>query len=241
MKETLRWIGQAGFSLEIDGLKILIDPYLSYSIENTIQPDFIRMVPPDPRSLAERPDVLICTHPHQDHTDLETLKQVLDRPECTHILAPPAALSLIRTLGFSQHLPVALEVGVEYTVGPVTFRAVRACHGEPGSAVGIVLTWADRKLYCTGDTLYNAEIIQQVGPGVDLMLVCMNGVGGNMNIADAARFAKAIRPRTVLPMHWGMFEKATADPDAFIRLFAGSPVHTLRMEYEKEYFLPALL
>lgn len=241
MSDTLRWVGQAGFSLRLAGLNILIDPYLSYSIEHTIQPDFVRLLPPEPQSLAERPDVLVCTHPHQDHTDLETLKTVLDRPARTHILAPPAALALIRTLGFSQHLPVALEPGVEYTVGPVTFRAVRACHGEPGSAVGVVLAWGGRKLYCTGDTLYHPQILEQVGPGVDLLLVCMNGVGGNMNIADAARFAKALRPRTVLPMHWGMFEKATADPDAFLRLFEGSAIRAVRPVYEQPCELSELL
>ena len=39
----------------------------------------------------------------------------------------------------------------------------------------------------------------------------VNGVGNNMNMTDAARFAKRINAERTVPMHIGMFDEITAD------------------------------
>jgi len=39
----------------------------------------------------------------------------------------------------------------------------------------------------------------------------VNGVGNNMNMADAARFAERIQAKKVFPIHIGMFDSLTAE------------------------------
>ena len=39
----------------------------------------------------------------------------------------------------------------------------------------------------------------------------VNGVGNNMNMTDAARFAKRINAEWTVPIHIGMFDELTAD------------------------------
>ena len=62
------WIGQAGLLFDFDGVKIMIDPYLSDSVA-AVNPANKRRMPVDETLWDIRPDVLILTHDHLDHTD----------------------------------------------------------------------------------------------------------------------------------------------------------------------------
>jgi len=58
----LTWLGQAGFRLELDGLRVLVDPFLS--------DHKARLYPPPPRGAAVRNvDWVLVTHDHIDHFD----------------------------------------------------------------------------------------------------------------------------------------------------------------------------
>ena len=210
----ITWIGQAGFLIESDGNKILIDPYLSNSIE-AVNPDFKRLIPIKEEYLEIEPDVLICTHDHLDHTDPETLKHILKTEKPIDILASGLAWKHIRTLNFTQHNNLLFDVGTEITSHGILFKAVKAVHSDE-NAIGVIMECEGKKIYITGDTLYNEEIFKSLGE-IDLLFVCMNGFGNNMNIEDATRFAKKVYAKETIPMHWGMFEKATADPHLFIQ------------------------
>ena len=74
MKVT--WLGQAGLLFETDGKKIIVDPYLSNSVQK-IEPHNARRVAVDERFLKIKPDILLLTHNHLDHTDPETLPHFL--------------------------------------------------------------------------------------------------------------------------------------------------------------------
>ena len=62
------WLGQAGFLFRKDGFKIMVDPYLSNSVER-INPKNYRRVPVNESFFEIKPDVMIFTHNHLDHYD----------------------------------------------------------------------------------------------------------------------------------------------------------------------------
>ena len=74
---TVTWLGQGGLYFDFDGVKVIIDPYLSNSVYK-IQPQNNRRVEVDERFLKIKPDVLVLTHNHLDHTDPETLERFID-------------------------------------------------------------------------------------------------------------------------------------------------------------------
>ena len=57
----ITWLGQAGFLFQSDGLKIIIDPYLSDSVA-MIVPENKRRIPVNEKFLHINPDVIILTH-----------------------------------------------------------------------------------------------------------------------------------------------------------------------------------
>ena len=69
----ITWLGQAGLLFEVADKKILVDPYLSNSVAK-IQPQNYRRVQVDEDFLRIKPDIILLTHNHMDHTDTETLK-----------------------------------------------------------------------------------------------------------------------------------------------------------------------
>ena len=72
----ITWLGQAGLMFETCGKIIVVDPYLSDSVEK-IEPHNKRRVPVDENFLKIQPDVIVLTHNHLDHTDPDTLRHYL--------------------------------------------------------------------------------------------------------------------------------------------------------------------
>lgn len=72
----LTWLGQAGFYLSCENdLRIMIDPYLSDSLYLKNGESHRRMIPINEEYLNAAVDVLILTHAHGDHTELNRTEQ----------------------------------------------------------------------------------------------------------------------------------------------------------------------
>ena len=205
------WLGQAGFYIEVDGVKVLIDPYLSESCKKLNQENYRRM-PIDEGFFDITPDVIVLTHEHLDHTDPDTLEHYLGKEGKITVLASPGAWEKIRGFG-NGHNYVRFSRHTEWTVGGVRFTAVKAEHSsyEP---IGVIIEADGKKYYHTGDTLYNSEIFADIPDGIFAMMAVINGKGNNMNETDALRMAEKVAPKYFVPMHWGLHDDM--HPDAGI-------------------------
>jgi L-ascorbate metabolism protein UlaG (beta-lactamase superfamily) len=47
------------------------------------------------------------------------------------------------------------------------------------------------------------------------MITCINGNYGNLTPEEAAELTEAIKPKIVIPMHYGLFPGNTRDPKEF--------------------------
>lgn len=228
------WIGQNGLYFETGKLKIMVDPYLSDSIYELKGDYFRRMVPVEERFLGAPLDVLFLTHEHDDHTNLQTLYGILGKTHGIKVLAPRGAFNMLAPAYSYQHTVNLFDRGCEWTEKDVHFVSVRALHSDD-KAVGGIFHADGKTVYITGDTLYSREIVRDVsdilgtyGWGrIDYMFVCINGWGNNMNCADAARLTKAVNPRNVLPVHFGMFERFSEDPEKFVKAMSDSGINVI--------------
>ena len=201
MKVT--WLGQAGLMFETDGKTIIVDPYLSNSVEK-IEPHNKRRVAVDEKFLKVKPDVLVLTHNHIDHTDPETLVHYIGEDTSVVVLGPTNAYQTARGFKGIKNNYVLFNAGTRWTEGNVTFKAVSAEHSDP-TAIGFVLEAEGKKYYVTGDTLYNDRILAEIPSDIDYVFIPVNGRGNNMNFADAKEFCAKIGA-TVIPMHCGLFD-----------------------------------
>ena len=82
----ITWIGQAGLILKSQGKTVIVDPYLSDSVKK-VNPHNYRRVPVDTNLFGIKPDIIILTHNHMDHTDEETLRHYITQDSRVTVLA----------------------------------------------------------------------------------------------------------------------------------------------------------
>jgi len=206
------WLGQAGLLFETDGKTIIVDPYLSDSVEK-IEPLNRRRQPIDVRFLEMKPDIIVLTHNHLDHTDPETLQHYLKPDRDILVLASGNAYYNVRKQFGGRNNYVLFNRHTQWTQGAVTFRAVKAEHSDD-CAIGVILEAEGKKYYITGDTLYNSDIFSDLPDGIDYIFLPVNGKGNNMNMYDAARFCTQIGAVAV-PLHCGLFDSLDLNDFAY--------------------------
>lgn len=208
MAMKVTWLGQAGLYLQLGGLKIIIDPYLSDSV-GKIDPTKSRRVPIKESLFEIEPDVLAFTHDHLDHYDPESAQRFLGQDKGFLVLAPNGCWQKARALG-GKHNYVLFDAGTEWTQGDVKFTALPAVHSDP-YAIGILIEAEGKAVYVTGDTLYSKKLLKNLPDSVDVIFLPINGAGNNMNMTDAARLVTASKAKIAVPIHVGMMDELDAN------------------------------
>ncbi len=202
MKVT--YLGQAGLLFETNGLKIVVDPYLSDSVAK-VNPKNWRRVPVDERFLQIKPDVLICTHDHLDHLDPETLEHYFVPGAKMTVLASANGWAKLRQYGGDNNY-VLFDRHTEWTQNEVRFIAVKAVHSDV-TAIGVIIEAEGKRYYISGDTLYSRDLLEDLEGSFEAAFMPVNGVGNNMNMADAARLAGQLDAKYIVPVHVGLFDE----------------------------------
>lgn len=202
MKVT--WLGQAGLLFEKNGVKIMVDPYLSDCVKK-VEPKNYRRIPVNEDLFDISPDVMVFTHNHLDHYDPETAPRFINENTCVTVLAPSSVWTEARKLGGSNNY-VQFNRHTTWTQNGIKFTAVKAEHSDP-YAIGIIIDDGGKKYYITGDTLYNEEVFADIPNDIYAVFLPVNGVGNNMNMTDAKAFCERIAPKFAVPIHCGMFDE----------------------------------
>ena len=159
----LTYLGQAGLLFEKEGFKIMIDPYLSDSVEK-INPANYRRIPVNNRFFEISPDIMIFTHNHLDHYDPETVEKFITCDSSITVLAPQSVWSEVRKIGGKNNY-VLFNRHTQWSQNGFIFTAVKAEHSD-AFAIGVIIQDREKKYYITGDTLYNTEIFEDIPNGV---------------------------------------------------------------------------
>jgi L-ascorbate metabolism protein UlaG (beta-lactamase superfamily) len=211
---ALSWTGQAGFSFKDSrGFVYHIDPYLSNICSQ--YSGYHRMISAPVGSDQIKGNYFIFTHEHRDHLDTDSIPIIAESNPDSIFVGPPACISRLLELNISPHRLVTIKRNDSIDFGNMNIKAVLAVHTD--DSVGYVLSFGDIKVYITGDTVYTDELIKVADDHPDLMISCINGRLGCMNIADAVRLTSHIQPKIAIPMHIHMFLENSANPGEYIR------------------------
>jgi len=205
MKVT--YLGQAGLLFEKEDIKIMIDPYLSDSVFK-VNPKNKRRIPVDESFFSIKPNILIFTHDHLDHYDPETVPRFINEESKITVLGPGSVWEKVRNYKGNNNY-VLFNRRTTWTEYGIRFTAVKAEHSDAW-AIGVIIDDGGKKYYVTGDTLYNEEIFSDLPNDIYALFLPVNGVGNNMNMVDAANFAKRVDAKYTIPIHIGLFDELTA-------------------------------
>jgi L-ascorbate metabolism protein UlaG (beta-lactamase superfamily) len=196
----IRWIGHATVEVELDGVRLLTDPLLRRQITH-----LLRAVPLTAGKI-ESPDAVLLSHGHYDHFDRPSLLRL----QGTRLIAPRGLVRGLRGFDLTE-----VDEGDEVDVGGVVVRATHAEHegARPPRREGTALGYAilgSRRLFFAGDTdLFDS--MEGLVPELDLALIPIwgwgpsLGRGKHLDPAGAAEAVRRLRPRLVVPIHWGTY------------------------------------
>lgn len=178
----LRWFGLSMFQLETPGgKKIVFDPHA---------------VPEFGRAIVQA-DIVVCSHPHSDHTQLDAVENA-------------KAARVFQGVEPGKKGRPAEWKAVDEKVGPIRVRTVGLYHdAEDGLLRGknsAFIIEADGVTFChLGDLGHDLTPAQVKAIGkVDVLMVPVGGIY-TINGGGAKRAVAAIQPaRFVLPMHYGV-------------------------------------
>jgi L-ascorbate 6-phosphate lactonase len=215
-RAALWYLGQAGFVIRSDGLTVAIDPYLSDSVAK-VAPAFSRAlpVPIEPEDLCV--DLYLVTHDHLDHLDPATIRPYRHK-ETTRFVAPRLACRKLESLGVPPDSIVRIDSGEEAAVCGVAVQGVYAVPTGPDviDTCGYRIELPGGKsVYHASDTAWS-DLLERAAPRADVLLVCINGKYGNLDVHQAVRLARAVQPRIAVPMHYDLMRLNSENPDTFI-------------------------
>jgi L-ascorbate metabolism protein UlaG (beta-lactamase superfamily) len=199
MLEKIQWLGQATVRIEAGEQIIYIDPV--FNIKET-----------------HDADVILVTHSHQDHYNVNTIGMLMK--EGTVVIAPGDISANI-----DQALDTATliaEPGFTTEVGNITIEAVPAYnvvktnfHPRANKWVGYVLTIDGVRVYHAGDT---ERIPEMQDFTADIAMLPLGQTYTMNSVEEAADAARDVKAKIAIPIHYGMYEGSEADAQKFADL-----------------------
>jgi L-ascorbate metabolism protein UlaG (beta-lactamase superfamily) len=207
MPVKVTWLGHAAFSLDVDGHKILIDPFFSDNPVATVTADDVEA------------DYIFVSHGHGDHVG-DTV--AIAKRTGAMVISNFEIVSWFQGQGVENAHPQHIGGGFDYPFGYL--KLTIAHHGSAlpdgsygGNPAGMLLTAPDgKKLYFACDTglFYDMKLIGEAG--IDLAVL---PIGDNFTMGpdDALRAVKLINPQVVVPVHFDTWELIAQDPKAWAK------------------------
>jgi L-ascorbate metabolism protein UlaG (beta-lactamase superfamily) len=223
----ITWMGHASSIVEIDGIRVLLDPVWDERASPTTWSGPRRFFPA-PLNLSDIPaiDAVIISHDHYDHLGAATVRALAQMPTVAKArwITPLGVGPLLRQFGVPPAQYVELNWMDSTQVGAVTITALPARHFSGRSLFNRFETlWASFALAGPEHRLYYGadsgewegfrEIGRQFGP-FDLTMLEIGASNPlwseiHMGPEGAVRSFRAMGGHGLLmPIHWGLFDLA---------------------------------
>lgn len=167
-------------------------------------------------------DYIFITHTHWDHFNEEDILKI--KKDSTKIIGPKDIEETCIKIGFSKENIILLNPEQEIKLDDINIKTVRAYninkdfHPKENNWLGYIINFDNKTYYIPGDT----DVIPEMND-IKKIDVCFIPIGGTytMNAKEASDIVKKIKPKKVIPIHYGMvvgtkedlilFEKSLGD------------------------------
>lgn len=210
----IKWLGHDSFSLA-GNIKIITDPYKI--------------------TKQEKADLILISHNHFDHLSIGDLKNV--SADNTTIVAANECIDMLTGFAFKEK--IGISPGEEKTIRGIKIKATPAYnldkinpdtkkpfHPKEDNKIGFLIKLNDVTIYHTGDT----DLIPAMSDlRPDIALVPVSGTYV-MTAREAASAIEKIKPKIVIPMHYGTIVGSEKDAHDLKQLVKSCEVQILKKE-----------
>ena len=177
-------LGHCCLLIEVAGRRVLTDPGMFTVAQHSAVRDI---------------DVVVITHEHGDHCHTDSVVDIVAANPNVQIVCNASVGAVLQSVELAY---TTVAHGQSVLCAGVPIRAHDSTHAEIYEAVGQVPTTGyliGERLFCPGDSWDQPEFSVEV--------LALPVAGPWCRIADAIRFALAVRPATVFPVHDGLLNE----------------------------------
>lgn len=230
--------GQAGFIVKSkNGQLLAIDLYLSNCVERVEgHKGFKRLLPQILNASDIRFDVLIATHPHFDHYDVDSVPEMVSKGSRLFCSVECEKLNKQLLMDYYKDSITYVKPGDRHVAGDFDIIFTNCDHGEGApDAVGVIVNVDGKTIYEVGDSCLRLDRTSEIPHPIDVLISPINGMYGNMNSEETARLAEALKPGVTVPCHYGMFASHGGDLKRFYDVMNEKALPVLIMQQGEAY------
>ena len=204
MSVTVRWLGHSAYSLDVDGHKVLIDPFVSSN--------------PVAKATAGEleAEVILLTHAHGDHVgdSMEIAKRTGALVVCNFEMGDWFMAHGVQN-AFQGNPGGTFRndwLSAKWTIAFHSSSFPDGTYG--GQPNGFVIRGGGATIYHAGDTCLFSDMRLIGDEGLDLALLPI-GDCFTMGIDDSIKAVRLLEPRLASPMHFNTFPPIEQDAEAW--------------------------
>lgn len=197
------WLGHASWLIETAGHRVLLDPFLTENPSATAKPDDFRDV-----------SHVLVSHGHFDH--VADAAEIIKANDATLITNFEIAQWFGEKHGVGGGIGMNLGGSVDTEFGQV--KMIPALHSsmlpdgsDGGNPAGFLLTLGNARVYFACDTALFSDM-KLYAAGVDLAVLPIGDLF-TMGIDDSIHAINLIKPKAVLPCHYGTWPPIAQDAE----------------------------
>ena len=201
MSLLIRWLAHSAWSIESEGHRILIDPFLTDNPRASCKASDLQA------------DTILVSHGHFDH--VQDVAEIANRCNAMVVANYEIATWFSDRHQVKKTQPMNIGGAVQLPFGRV--KMTTAIHssqlpdgsygGNPG---GFLCDFPKARLFYTGDTALFSDLQLYVQPRVDILILPIGDLF-TMGIEDSIRAIELIQPRVVLPTHYNTWPPIEQD------------------------------
>ena len=205
MTISITWHGHATFSLDIDGKKVVVDPF--FAGNNPVAKT---------KAVDVAADFILQTHGHADHiADTVGLAQRTG----AQVIGNFEICTWINNQGHENTHPMNTGGGWDFPFGRVKMTPALHSSGLPdgsygGDPSGYVVTSGGKNIYIAGDTALFSDMALIGSMGLDAAIL---PIGDNFTMGpdDSLLALGYLKPKAVIPCHYNTWPLVAADANVW--------------------------
>ena len=225
MTISVTWHGHATFTIDVNGTKIVVDPYFDDNPSAKVKADEVEA------------DVILLTHGHGDHV-ADALP--IAKRTGAKLISNFEIVGWISGQGHENCHPQHIGGGFQHDFGHVKMTPALHGSGLPdgsygGMPGGFLLTIEGKKIYISGDTALFSDMALIAPDGLDLAILCI-GDNFTMGPDDALLALEYLNTKAVIPCHYNTWPLIAVDVEAWAeKVKANTAVSPVILNVEESY------
>jgi L-ascorbate metabolism protein UlaG (beta-lactamase superfamily) len=153
--------------------------------------------------------MILISHEHFDHFQKELVEKLAIENDACVVAHPHILQELEGTVPKALLHPIT--IGEKISLRDITVTGIPAHHPQAFYPLGFLIDLHGTKIYHAGDT----DLLDDMAKiDTDIAILPIGG-GETMDLVDAVRAVKTMKPKVAIPMHYNTFEMIKQDPRDF--------------------------